>query len=226
MTLAQQAEALAEKIRYRYNLTFHYRNCPFGAESQEAWNHRYELFSLFDRGIQTDAVGLYSVTPEKTAEEIARETARLVPTEAIVDAFCGIGGTAIAFAGVFEKVFTIDTDAGRLDMAKHNARLYGRSNITFMQGNFLEQASVFGVPTVFLDPPWGGPAALDKATFKLADFSPEGDVLLATAFKYFSNVILRVPPQFDFTELAGRRYHVQTNLLDGRVISKTIYFHA
>jgi len=219
-------DALVEKIRYQYNLAFHRQVCPFGSDYQEAWNHRYELFSLFDQGIQTDAVGLYSVTPEKTAKQIAAEISRRWQPAVIVDAFCGIGGTAIAFAGVCEKVFTLDTDPARLAMAKHNARVYERNNITFMEGNFLQEAGVFGVPTVFLDPPWGGPAVLDKPVATLADFSPDGEALLAAAFKHFSQVALRVPATFDFAELAQYKYDVQPNFLDGRLISQTIYFNA
>jgi trimethylguanosine synthase len=226
MRLIQRLEATAEKLQHQVNLIYRRQTSPFGPQSQEAWDHRYALFSRFDRGIQTDAVGLYSVTPEKTAKEIAKEIRSEVKAETIVDAFCGIGGTAIAFAGVSRKIYAIDTDHGRLDMARHNAGIYGRDNIEFIQGDFLMLAPQLKADAVFLDPPWGGPAFAEKPRFKLSDFSPDGRQLLEIAFQHFPRVILRVPAQFDFTELSNYNYHIQPNLLEGRIISKTIYFHA
>ncbi len=222
MGLIQQLEAVAEKLQYRVDLIYRYKTSPFGPELQEAWNHRYELFSKFDRGIQTDVVGLYSVTPEKTAKEIAKN----IKVNTIVDAFCGIGGTAIAFAGICQKVYAIDLDQNRLDMARHNAGIYGRGNIEFVYGDFLQLAPQLKAGAVFLDPPWGGPAFMDKKNFGLNDFAPNGQQLLETAFKYFPKVILRVPQQFDFDELNNYQYLSQPNLLEGRVISQTVYFHA
>lgn len=222
MTFDQQLQAWGEKLAFHYHFLFHYKNCPFGPELQEAWNHRYALFSKFDQGIKTDAVGLYSVTPEKTAKEIASR----VNADTIVDAFCGIGGSVIAFAAVAKKVYAIDQDSNRLALARHNAQIYNRNNVEFIQGDFLQLAAQQKADAVFLDPPWGGPAALDKPTFALNDFSPSGRQLLDLAFRYFPQVILRVPAQFNFRELAEYRYTVQDNFLEGRLISKTVYFHA
>ncbi len=222
MTLAQSLQALAEKIRYHYNRTFNYQTCPFGPEYQEAWNHRYALFSKFQQGIQTDTVGLYSVTPEKTALEIAAN----IKAETIVDAFCGIGGTAIALARAGKKVYSIDTDQKRLGMARHNAGIYTQTDIEFVHGDFVQLAPLLRADAVFLDPPWGGPASIDKRTFKLSDFSPDGHQLLEISFKYFPQVVLRVPEQFDFAEIKNYKYRIQDNLLEGRIISRTIYFNA
>ncbi len=213
--------SLTEKLRYQYNRLVHYRVCPFGPEYQEAWNHRYELFFKFDRGIQTDAVGLYSVTPEKTAQEIARR----VKGKTIVDAFCGIGGNALAFAEVCTHVYTVDLDEARLAMARHNAAVYRRSNITFINDDIFNQMAKFKADAIFLDPPWGGPSYEEKAVFTLADFTPSGERLLDQSFCYFRSVILRVPAQFNLAGLAGYpSYYIQPNLLHGRTISQTIYF--
>ncbi len=222
MTLAQQIQAYQEKFHYRIDLLLRYQTCPFGPAYQEAWNHRYELFSKFDKGIQTDAVGLYSVTPEKIAQEIARN----IKSETIADAFCGVGGSAIAFAASCKKVYALDIDPNRLEMAKHNAGIYGRANIEFIEGDFIEIASHLKADTVFLDPPWGGPSFMQKQSFSLNDLAPNGQQLLDIAFQYFPQVVLRVPEKFDFKELGSINYLVQPNILEGRVISKTIYFHA
>jgi trimethylguanosine synthase len=220
--LSEMVVALAEKLRYRWNLLVRYQDAPFGPELQEAWNHRYELFSRFDEGIQTDAIGLYSVTPEKTAKEIADRLKGLT----VVDAFCGIGGNTIAFAAVCPKVYAVDLDKQRLSKARHNAGIYNRSNIEFIAGDFLQLASTLTADAVYLDPPWGGPSFRHKPAFYLNDFSQDGRQLLELSFRHFRLVVLRVPEQFVFDELNqfGRPYEVQDNLLHGRVISKTIYF--
>lgn len=101
----------------------------------------------------------------------------------IVDAFCGIGGNAIAFAlsGKFKRVYAIEKDAATLACAKHNAEVYGVQNsITWFLGDCFEilgvdetktQNSVgalqevirqFGV--IFASPPWGG-SSLHASSF-------------------------------------------------------------
>lgn len=62
-----------------------------------AQRHRY--FSRYDMGCLLDEEGWYSVTPEKIADQIA-ERCRC---DTILDAFCGVGGNAIAFARTCEK---------------------------------------------------------------------------------------------------------------------------
>jgi trimethylguanosine synthase len=227
MELVRRLEAIAEKLQHRVNLVYRYKPSPFGPEYQEAWNHRYELFAKFDQGIKTDAIGLYSVTPEKTAKEIAEKISK-DKVKTIIDAFCGIGGNAIAFAGKLGKVYAIDIDPARLDMARHNAGIYERNNIELISGDFFELAPQLKADAVFLDPPWGGPAFVQKEKFGLDDFSLQGHKLLDMAFQYFPQVIFRVPEQFDLKELDHfhRPYDTQDNLLEGRIISKTIYFHA
>ncbi len=223
LEIEPQLETITEKLRHKWRLLFNYEDCPFGTEFQEAWNHRYELFSRFDQGIQTDAIGLYSVTPDKTAKQIAEP----VTGETVVDAFCGIGGNAIAFGAVCSKVIAIDIDEARLNMAKHNAAVYDRTNIEFMVGNFLQLAPTLKADTVFLDPPWGGPQYINKREFTLADFSPDGRTLLDIAFQYFSKVILRVPANFRMAELdlIDKTFGTQDNFIHGQLISKTIYFN-
>lgn len=69
------------------------------------WKSRHELFSEFDTapGVQLDAQSWYSVTPEAIAVRCAHRCA-MVSTESadgvpvVLDAFCGAGGNAIAFA--------------------------------------------------------------------------------------------------------------------------------
>ncbi len=90
--------------------------CPFGPELQKYWDRRYFLFSAWDSGIQTDAEGIFSVKPESLAMTIAQT----LPGQVVLDAFCGIGGSAIAFARMGKTVIAIDNHTGRIAMAKNN----------------------------------------------------------------------------------------------------------
>jgi trimethylguanosine synthase len=88
----------------------------------------------------------YSVTPEVIAHHVADKLIRMVvdcrrkqgddvdackrkeddDEIVILDAFCGCGGNAIAFAKKNNvKVIAVDNDLGRLKMAANNARVYG-----------------------------------------------------------------------------------------------------
>ncbi|XP_060648283.1 LOW QUALITY PROTEIN: trimethylguanosine synthase-like [Drosophila nasuta] len=119
------------------------------------WYKRYKLFSRYDQGIELDAVSWYSVTPEGVAEEIAQRLA----CDIVVDAFCGCGGNAIQFAKTCRRVIAIDIDANKLEMAKHNAAIYGVADkIEFIHADFLQFASStrLRADAVFLSPPWGG----------------------------------------------------------------------
>lgn len=60
---------------------------------------RERYFSLYAQGTLLDEEGWYSVTPELIANQIA-ERCRCTT---IVDAFCGVGGNAIAFAQTCER---------------------------------------------------------------------------------------------------------------------------
>jgi hypothetical protein len=60
---------------------------------------RERYFSRYAEGCLLDDEGWYSVTPELIANQIA-ERCRC---ETILDAFCGVGGNAIAFAQTCER---------------------------------------------------------------------------------------------------------------------------
>lgn len=102
----------------------------------------------------------------------------------ILDLFCGAGGNAIQFASTCEKVIAIDIDPVKVELAKHNAAIYGVDDrIHFLVGDGLEfvkahneaakhttattsSAAAFSqkwqglerdqIDVVFLSPPWGG----------------------------------------------------------------------
>mmetsp|Transcript_26757 Transcript_26757/g.73607 ORF Transcript_26757/g.73607 Transcript_26757/m.73607 type:complete len:550 (-) Transcript_26757:377-2026(-) len=118
------------------------------------WAQRRRLFSRFDRGIQLDAEGWFSVTPEIIADHVAERVSSLVTTSpafqqkgqtgngvVILDGFCGCGGNAIAFgkihSHIVSKVVCVDTDYSKLLKAAHNASLYDipRDKLIFIHCN-------------------------------------------------------------------------------------------
>mmetsp|Transcript_13028 Transcript_13028/g.28207 ORF Transcript_13028/g.28207 Transcript_13028/m.28207 type:complete len:512 (-) Transcript_13028:1724-3259(-) len=114
------------------------------------WAQRRRLFSRYDEGIQLDKESWYSVTPEAIADHIAHKMARMLKEDGssrksggavVLDAFCGCGGNAVAFAKLppedVSLVVCIDIDRSKLEMAAHNAALYGiaRDRIVFIEAD-------------------------------------------------------------------------------------------
>uniref|UniRef100_A0A6B2LRJ7 Trimethylguanosine synthase n=1 Tax=Arcella intermedia TaxID=1963864 RepID=A0A6B2LRJ7_9EUKA len=87
-----------------------------------------------------DLEGWYSVTPEVIANHTAyRICHKLGPNAIILDAMSGVGGNAIQFAQFFHTVYAIDNNRERLELAKHNAQVYGvQEKIHFLAGDFLK----------------------------------------------------------------------------------------
>ncbi len=103
------------------------------------WAQRRRLFSKFDLGIQLDAESWYSVTPEVIAHHTAQRLVTALqkqqhhyyqdtqPSYVVLDAFCGCGGNAIAFAlqPSISLVVCIDIERSKLQMLATNASIYG-----------------------------------------------------------------------------------------------------
>ena len=118
-----------------------------------------------------DAESWYSATPEPIARQIAEHFESHGITSIIVDAFCGCGFNAIQFAQICEKgavgtylckinvkVIAVDIDPVKIKCAKHNAKIYGVSNIIFVTMNFFDYLlpSLSSKDGIFMSPPWGG----------------------------------------------------------------------
>ncbi|MEI8211545.1 MAG: RsmD family RNA methyltransferase [Planctomycetota bacterium] len=187
-----------------------------GQEHGKYWHQRYELFSRWDEGIRYDAQGICSIKPESIANEIASD----LTGERVLDAFCGLGGSAIAFARSGKCVRTFDTSKERLEMAIHNATLYGvREKIEFVHDDVFDawRTAVQGVDAVYLDPSWGGPRYARLKTFQFADFTPVGSSkvqeLLENCFEACQHVAISLPRNFntrELTNLHGRLSSVES----------------
>ncbi|KDN39693.1 hypothetical protein K437DRAFT_9090 [Tilletiaria anomala UBC 951] len=179
---------------------------------QKYWHKRYDLFSAYDDGILLDEQSWWSVTPEAIAHRIAwrchhtlssaprwqtmqgkiiakskRSLLRSKETQLVaLDAFCGAGGNTIQLAMLFDHVHAIDVDPVKLELAQHNAKIYGVAHrITFWCYDFpdvarrcaaanrkdksqtLSEQGKSLIPEelldfrrvfdlIFLSPPWGG----------------------------------------------------------------------
>ncbi|KAI4499869.1 hypothetical protein M0802_005125 [Mischocyttarus mexicanus] len=192
------------------------------------WVKRYQLFSKFDQGIKLDRESWFSVTPEKIAEHIA-ERCRC---DTIIDAFCGAGGNAIQFAFTCERVIAIDIDPIKIQIARHNARIYGvEDRIEFILGNFFDLAPKLIADVVFLSPPWGGPDYVKNETYDLDNImQPIGGIeVFKIARKITDHVAYFLPRNVDTMQIAmiageGSCVEVEQNFLDRKLKALTAYY--
>lgn len=196
------------------------------------WAQRHRLFSRFDEGIRLDREGWFSVTPERIAEHIALRVQQCFPeAQLIVDAFCGVGGNAIQFALTGSRVLAVDIDPVRLDLARHNASVYGVENrIDFIQGDFLDLAPGLHGDVVFLSPPWGGPDYLTAEVFNIQTMmEPDGFQIFQKAKLISDNIVYFLPRNADMDQIAslagpGGRVEVEQNFLNNKLKTITAYF--
>ncbi|KAE9545624.1 hypothetical protein AGLY_001167 [Aphis glycines] len=192
------------------------------------WKKRYMLFSKFEKGIKLDEESWYSVTPEIISTHIAERCSCYL----IVDPFCGAGSNIIQFAKTCELVIAIDIDPKKIEIARHNAELYGVADrIQFIIGDFFALAPTLKADVVFLSPPWGGPDLMNLEEYKLSYIIPEkGGVkhMMSLTRKISSNIALHLPKNtniFDCIQSAEDGFiEVQQNMLNSRYNSLTVYY--
>ncbi|WVO23212.1 uncharacterized protein IAS62_004559 [Cryptococcus decagattii] len=177
---------------------------------QKYFRQRGLLFPEYDRlPLLLDHTGWFSVTPQPIAAHIAERC----QCDVIVDAFCGVGGNAIAFAKTCERVIAIDNDITRLKLARHNALHHGVADrIEFILGDYTEFARSFAeknpedkIDVVFLSPPWGGIDYLNSpsATYSLSSILPiHGRDLFNLTSKLTPNIAYYLPRNMDMQEIS------------------------
>jgi trimethylguanosine synthase len=200
--------------------------CPEDEEIAKYWLQRYRLFSRFDEGIMMDKEAWYSVTPEKIAQHIAERCA----CDVIVDAFCGVGGNAIQFAATCNHVIAIDIDPKKIEMAKHNAQIYGvDGRIEFIVGDYMQLAPSLKADVVFLSPPWGGPNYLQAEKYDLNSMIPNGFEIFKVSQKITQNIAYFLPRNTDAEQLMelsgdGESCEVEQHYLNDKLKMITVYF--
>nr|XP_046264693.1 trimethylguanosine synthase isoform X2 [Scatophagus argus] len=201
-------------------------------ELAKYWAQRYRLFSRFDEGIKLDREGWFSVTPERIAEHIALRVERgFSDSQLVIDAFCGVGGNAIQFALTGKRVLAIDINRKRLDLARHNAGVYGVTDrIDFLQGDFLHLAPQLRGDVVFLSPPWGGPDYLTAEVFDIKTMmEPDGFEIFRLSKLISDNIVYFLPRNADLDQIAslagpGGKIEVEQNFLNNKLKTVTAYF--
>ncbi|XP_058830544.1 trimethylguanosine synthase-like [Topomyia yanbarensis] len=192
------------------------------------WYKRFSLFSLFDAGIKLDRESWFSVTPEK----VASHTAERCRSDLIVDAFCGCGGNTIQLAFTCNRVIAIDIDPKKIEMAKHNATVYGVADrIEFITGDFLQLADRLRADVIFLSPPWGGPGYLKDEVYDLESslIPVPATELMSKARQVSPNIAIYLPRNSNtqqLTMLAGpnNAVEIEQSFLDRKLIALTAYY--
>lgn len=157
---------------------------------------RRRLFSRWDLGVQTDDEGLISATPEALASRLVASLSGVV-----MDGTCGVGSLSVALARnpAVTAVLAVDTHAGRLKMARHNAALYGvESRIRFLHQDVAEALRTHAADALVLDPPWGG-RSYDRERVGLDDLGLDLMAVLALAPR---RVVLKLPHSFAVSTLS------------------------
>ena len=193
--------------------------CPLGPHLQHYWDRLSDI----EKRMKLDEEGLFSLTLEQTALEIAEKT----KGDLVVDAFCGAGGSSIGFARAGKNVIAVDDHPGRLEMAKYNASLFGvLDKIQFVLGNCMQAVPASRPDSIFLDPPWGGTDYNQAEKFRLSDFEPDGRDLLTLAFSVTDSVVMRLPKNFDLKELdyLERPFELMSNELNGKLLHYCAFF--
>jgi hypothetical protein len=166
------------------------------ARTDDARRRRATTPGFMRPGTRDDEVGRMSLTPEP----LAMRMAAWAQGRAVVDAGCGIGGNAIAFARAGCRVLAIEADPARLELARHNAGVYGVARqIEFVQGDALALLPERRDPEaiLFVDPPWG--ADWPRGGCGLSDL-PLLEAVIPHAAHYAA-LWAKVPPSFATMQL-------------------------
>ncbi|KAK9130722.1 hypothetical protein Sjap_011209 [Stephania japonica] len=160
--------------------------------ARKYWLQRYSLFSLYNKGIQMDEEGWYSVTPEAIAIRQARRCDRWLHRgwRQCDSVRKNCSTEYIFFLVKFEGI------------ARSWLSIYGvESRIHFVVGDFLQQASSLKADVVFLSPPWGGPS-YKNVKFTLDLLKPkDGYSIFQIVLKITRNIIMFLPRNVDLLQV-------------------------
>jgi len=192
------------------------------------WYQRLRLFSKYEEGIKLDREGWFSTTPELIAKMIARRMGKGI----VLDAMCGAGGNTIQMALHGAKVIANDLNKERLEMCRHNAKVYGvEDRITFISRDVFEmmaemKAENKHIDAIFLAPPWGG-QFYEQTKFDIRMMPVDGIKLFKQAKEFCSNIAMYLPRNVDTNQvksLSEEGCEIAKNRLYGKVKSVTCYY--
>ena len=171
----------------------------------------------FSKTLESDAHGLRFATPEI----VAQYRARRLKTDVLADISCGIGGQTIFFAKECKKVYAIDIDPEKIELAKKNCALYDVDNVEFIVGDALSEnviKQVADADIIFSDP--ARPPSEDMRS--LSNLTPSIDDVMQ-AYTMTKNFVFEVPPQLtpERIEYDCEKEYLSLN---GKLNRLTLYF--
>lgn len=106
------------------------------------------------------------------------------------------------------SVIAIDIDPLKLEMARHNAEVYGVADrIEFICGDFVKLSPSLRADVVFLSPPWGGPEYLQAGVFDLEScMAPLGGSNLYNVAKGITENVAMYLPRNINTDQVGTSF--------------------
>lgn len=130
-------------------------------------------------------------------------------------------------------VIAIDVDPKKIEMARHNAKIYGvQDKIEFIVGNYFNLVDKLKADVVFLSPPWGGPTYMKHDTIYDLEESllpVPASKLMSETRKITSNIAVYLPRNSNTKQLAilagkGNAVEIEQNFLDRKLVAITAYY--
>ncbi|MGQ9698753.1 MAG: THUMP-like domain-containing protein, partial [Armatimonadota bacterium] len=138
--------------------------------------------------------GLEQASAEAVAQHRAR---RFAGFARMADLCCGIGGDAVAIAGVADMLVAVDRDPVKVRMAELNLCAYGLAQKAFLRVGLAEEFSD-PVDAVFIDPSRRSAGRRLRAPEQT---EPPMSVAYALAHRY-GNVCVKASPAFEYNGVA------------------------
>jgi trimethylguanosine synthase len=160
-------------------------------------------------------------------QEAGLQIAEGIRGTSVVDALCGAGGMAIALARSGKQVTAIELNPARLQMARHNAGVFGvEERITFIHGDAREVLPTLKADAVFLAPEWGGADYLSRQQTTLSDLIPDLGEMISLSLQVTPSAVCQVPANFVFQELERfeRQFEHRVFYARGEPVCHCVYF--
>jgi len=129
-----------------------------------------------------------------TPKEIADWRANRLSCNKIADVGCGIGFQSFAFANTCKKVYAIEKNRRKIELAKRNAEILGIKNVEFIHGDVLDESIVArlkGIDILFCDTER---LPSEKAR-SIQTIEPNINKLIDIYSKITDKIALELPPQ-------------------------------
>ncbi len=181
----------------------------------------------FSKNIEADKDGFYMACPEIVGKYIAN---RLSNFKSCVELCCGVGTLSIQIAKVINKVYAVDINKNRIDMARYNAKLYNVSDrIKFIQGDVLD-SNLFrsiSAEVAVLDPDWSyRDSEKSVHVLNIDDTQPNLRKMFNLTSRHITkNIVMRIPKTFTAKTLKEFGQHKIDNIIWDRAVKfKVAYF--